>query len=302
MKKKNFIIYIIVIAIVIGALSFGVFFYLRYQRLAKKTLSFQELIKQSSSIKQTEQISLVEKFPEKEIFKKNKEFVIELIRKQPNFNFYLAAISNDVSKCNNKDLTSDAQEDCKDSYNLYKFIKSIAKRDCSYLDSPFSGFCVAIVSKKCESLKENERLLCESFLEKNVEKCISGLRGLNVSIEDPKIKCLRMLKFYQGLAENNPNVCKEFSGEDEAGKWLCQGLVGKAPILKEIEEEWPCDIAYFMISREQLSKKGGKSGGLKEKKSLDFCQKIKNEFIKKCCLDTKIDIQTLFKKLFYPSF
>ncbi len=307
-RKKRLIIYIAIALILSAGLFFGFFFYKQYQKILSQ---YQKLSLEKSTLsselpsckeKNTKNISK-EIFPEKEILKEHKDFIVNLIEKQPSVNFYLAAKKNDINECNNQKMDLESQTVCRDSYNLYQFIKASAKKDCSQISSGphFTLLCKAIVSGSCQGLKEGDKSLCQSFLEKDEGKCISGLKSLNIPIENQKTTCFRVIKFYEGLSENNPKVCQEFPEDDQTGKWLCRGLIAKKPVMEEIENNWVTDIAYFAIAHEQFNKKEGECGKCKEKKPVDFCQEIKNEFIKKQCLNMKIDIQTLFSKLFYPS-
>lgn len=175
---------------------------------------------------------------------------------------YKAAGLNLPSVCN----TVDDSESCKGDVEDLLWLNNLAMGRCDVLKAFGRNICKALKKGDCSSLKKDEKLLCQGFLDLDPEILKEGLdrRG----DKEDKEEVRRELAFYSAFKNGNVTSCTQFISSDSyVYKVACRVLLSSEP--QRIIDALALDFAYYAYS----DSKGKK----------DLCDKINDIFLREKC-------------------
>lgn len=189
--------------------------------------------------------------------------------------FYKAIREGNPSLCSQ---AGDYKDSCRQFVKIALFAKMAMEGNCyEFDDSDIQEICLGIKEKDCSGLSDWKKGACESHLSEDIErekkiwvdhfKTKLNLTGVGIAIE--RMIALRF-GFKQGL-----KACQKYAPQYLPDKFLCEIIFGDEDV-EEILDRIALDLAYFFWA--------------KQRDNPEICEKIKDEDIRKNCLDSKIKV------------
>lgn len=189
---------------------------------------------------------------------------------------YKAVRQDDLSICNQAGDPLSCKQAAEDLF----IVRRIAEGNCDLINKKsYRDICSKYKEKDCSMLSEWKKDACESFLRENIDlleraSTFPSYKKEQVS-ETSKSDRLTVMACFLGFKYYNSKMaCEKFGSQlSMPKKFICEVIFGTNDV-DEILDRIAYDVALFTYAKQYNYSK--------------ICDKIRNNYLKKSCLDPKI--------------